>query len=154
MTEKKYSNLWLYVSIALMVIVLVLIWVILLGRDNDNSDDFSNKQYCHSLYDKAYKAINDQINDHDYSLESYMTDFTLFYSSKKDSCIVWYHERANSTTDPYIFNTYIIKDYLSNDVILECNVDIMDDNEPSEYFIVGKGKNCVNAWREKLEDLK
>ena len=139
-----------------MVIVLVLIWVILSSRNNDNSDSFSNKQYCHALYDEAYKNINDEINDHDFSLKGYMSDFNLFYSRKKDSCIVWYHERQDSTTDPYIFNTYIIKDYLNNEIILSCDIDINieDKYSETEFFTVGKGKNCIDTWKQKLEELK
>lgn len=156
MADKKHSNLWLYISIFLMVIILVLLWIIFLGRKNSNSDVFSNKQYCHSLYDEAYKTVNDQVNDHDYSLKTYMFDFNLFYSSKKDSCIVWYHERADSTTDPYIFNTYIIKDYLNDEIILNCdvNIDIEDNYSQSEYFTVGKGNDCVKVWKQKLKELK
>lgn len=146
MSEKKYNNLWLYVSIALMVLILVLLWVIFLGRKNTNSDDFEKKTYCHSLYDRVYDSIDEQINDHDNTISQFMSNFDFFYSKKTDSCIVSYVRNATYYDNNQRVNsdTYIIKDYLSDENIYYCNESNSDYSE----------KNCYLDMLDELKKLK
>lgn len=148
MTEKNHSNLWLYISIFLVIIVLILLWIILFERKNNN-DDFEKKTYCHSLYDEVYDSIDEQINNHDNTISRFMSNFDFFYSKETDSCIVsyvrnssYYENDRRITSD-----TYIIKDYFNDKNIFYC---IQSNEDFDEY----QKKNCYSDMLEELKKLK
>jgi len=132
-----------------MFVILVLLWIILFNKKDNSPDDFEKKTYCRSLYNEVYDSLDEQINRHDNTISIFMSNFDFFYSKKTDSCVVSYvrmvtyydsDQRVNS-------DTYIIKDYLSENNIFYC---VQSDDNFDEYL----NKNCYENWNKKLEELK
>ena len=146
MSEKKYNNLWLYVSIALMVLILVLLWVIFLGRKNTNSDDFEKKTYCNSFYDKVYKQYNEEYDRRDNVMSRFMSDFNLFYSKKLNTCVVSYIVDTTVYSDNENITNYKIEDYLNKTNIYSCS---NSDKNLDDY-----NPNCYSDMQDKLTELR